>query len=158
MNAWQLSKNRKYLFAYRSVFIPFCLFFLFIAVDANAYAERTVERDNQQAISRIKTAYIYNFLKYIELQNNMPEKTETFRVCVYGKNPFGEALHNMNGRQAKGILVKVVKIEEVEQARSCHIVYISESESNNIAALLSAIRAQAILTVSDINNLSLIHI
>ena len=106
----------------------------------------------EKAIARVKTAYIYNFLKYVELQNNMPQKPDTFNVCIYGDNPFGEALHGMNGRQAKGVLVKVVKLKHVDQASSCHIIYISKSESNNIAILLSAIREHSILTVSDISN------
>lgn len=131
-----------------------CLGLLLFCNAVFANADLTIERRNKEAIAKVKAAYIYNFLKYVELKNNMPTQPDTFNVCIFGENPFGKALHNMNGRQAQGIQVKVLEIEQTQQANICHIIYISESKSNDIATLLSAIQERPILTVSDIANFS----
>ena len=43
--------------------------------------------------AQVKAAYVYNFGKFVRWQNTAPA-TESFDICVLGKNPFGSALQN----------------------------------------------------------------
>jgi len=85
-------------FSRRSVFyflILFCLTGTIVAADL------TVDSEDQLAINKIKSAYLYNFLKYINL--NPDEGTfvhDKFSVCIFGENPFGSALDSLSGRHA----------------------------------------------------------
>ena len=133
--------------------IHFCLLAFFALPHlANANSELTVDIEDKLEINRIKSAYLYNFLKYIDLKQ--PEKSiqKDFAVCVLGTDPFGIALDAMSGRTAKGVNVLVKRVSKVEQAVDCNIVYISQSEENQLSKIIQSFNSFSILTVSDIKN------
>lgn len=116
-------------------------------------AELTVDRDDQMEINRIKSAYLYNFLKYIEFPLNDENQLQSaYKVCVLGKDPFGIALDGVAGRRAKGKQVIIQRLESIQQIDTCHILYISASEKESLEAIIHATQSKPILTVSDIND------
>jgi len=111
------------------------------------------ENENKLKINKIKSAYLYNFLKYITLPKD-PRKSGKgyFSVCILGNNPFGTALDSLSGRMAKGLEVKVKKLNELKESIDCHIIYVSQSKINDIDSILATLRDDSILTVSDITD------
>lgn len=116
-------------------------------------AELTVDSQDQLEISRIKSAYLYNFLKYVQFNyGEQVAPLDEYSVCVLGNDPFGSALDAMSGRSAKGVSVKVRRIADVAKSKTCHIVYVSESEKDNLSSIFDSLKNSSILTVSDIDN------
>jgi hypothetical protein len=115
-------------------------------------AELTVDSQDQLEINRIKSAYLYNFLKYVNFNQSEISQPLEYSVCVLGADPFGSALDAMSGRTAKGIEVKVKRVKDLAEATACHIVYVSQSEKNNLSLILKFLKNRSILTVSDIHN------
>ncbi len=112
-----------------------------------------VDSKNQTEINHIKSAYIYNFLKYVSLNpTNNRSKLNHYLVCTIGAEPFGSALDVMEGKMAKGIPVKIKRVEVIEQLKLCHIVYISQSENKNLLKIFHILKNLSILTVSDIKD------
>lgn len=93
--------------------------------------------------ARIKAAYLYQLPNFIE--SSLNNQDEGVSVCVLGDNPFrkfseGNALGKFRLIQKKG----------QNDFRECEILYISDSESPELEHILSHIKQQPILTVSDI--------
>jgi len=124
-----------------------------ISLPSLATDQFNLDNENQLKINKIKSAYLYNFLKYITLPQH-PDKSDKnyFSVCIFGNNPFGRALDSLSGRIAKGLEVKVKKLTELKETLDCDIIYVSQSEINNIDNLFAMLKNNSILTVSDITD------
>jgi hypothetical protein len=100
----------------------------------------------------VKTAYIYNFIKFIGWQK---EKGEAFsgpiRICMVGDDPLGEALSELENRQVKGHSIQVERhIYETGDLSGYHIVVIGRSEAERLPGILKQLGDANVLTVSDI--------
>jgi hypothetical protein len=94
----------------------------------------------------IKAAFVYNFLKFIDWPSggNRP-----LVVGVFGSNPFGSALTNLNGKTAKGRTISVRQINGVADAESCDVLFIPASEADRQQQLLQAVRGSSVLTIGE---------
>ncbi len=104
----------------------------------------------------VKAAYIFNFAKFVE----WPEKAFTSKssplvLCVLGDDSIGEALQNPESKRIKGRQLTVVRTRSKEQIRSCHILYISESEKRDLSDIVSKMNGRPCLTVSSVHEFAL---
>lgn len=140
---------RTFVLLVKSLFA--CL--LLVQSIVSSAADITVDSQDQLEISRIKSAYLYNFLKYVQFNHQEQALIlEEYSVCVLGRDPFGSALDAMSGRTAKGVTVDVKRVANISEAKHCHIVYISKSEKKNLSTIFKTLSHQSILTVSDIED------
>lgn len=98
---------------------------------------------------QLKAVFLLNFARYVE----WPEgklSVPSIEVCVLGRDPFGGALDEVAGRQAQGREVHVRRVEGPDEARECHVVFMSASEERRVAAALRVLDGEPVLTVSDI--------
>jgi len=100
--------------------------------------------------AQVKAAYVYNFGKFVRWQSTAPA-TDSFDICVLGKNPFGSALQNtVSGEkiEAKSIVVRNTTI--MQNDARCRILFISSSEESRLKSILTLAQQSNSLTVSDI--------
>ena len=100
-----------------------------------------------QAVSeeyRVKAAYLYNFLKFVEWP---PEAgSGPLTICIAGRNPFGMVLHEMvrgevvNGR---GVGARVI----LEPEPGCHVLFVPEGAA--LRAYLRWAIGRPVLTVGE---------
>ena len=100
---------------------------------------------------KIKAAFLLNFAKFI----NWPEKSfsgdnQVFKFCVLGDNPFGSSLSAIESRTVDSRKVDLLYVNDLEESQKCHLLFISVSEKNKLAAINKALSEHAITTVSDI--------
>jgi hypothetical protein len=105
---------------------------------------------------QIKAVFLFNFVNFISWPDSAFEnKSEPFSICVIGKDPFGIYLDfTTDGQTAKdgrGLKIKRLK-DNLQEIRTCHILFVGDSEQNNLNAIFERTRELAILTVSDIDN------
>lgn len=75
----------------------------------------------------------------------------TLRLCVVGKDDFGESIDSLAGQRLQGQVIAIARLSDPEQsAADCHIVFISASERGRLAAFLNSIARSPVLTISDI--------
>jgi hypothetical protein len=72
-------------------------------------------------------------------------------LCTLGRDPFGSALDEFAGNSANGRLVAVRRLQREEDARGCHLVYISPSERKLLAQELKNLQGAPVLTVGDMD-------
>ena len=99
---------------------------------------------------RVKTAFLYNFSRFVTWPAiAMHERTE-FSLCVIGSDPFGEQLDKLTGKTVHSRTLVVNRLSSIAMLDSCHLLYISEDAE--LVKVLSVVRDQPVLTVSDVDN------
>jgi len=98
---------------------------------------------------QIKAAYLLNFARFIEWPDSATSRGPIV-VGVVGVDPFGNALDSaLAGKTVRGRALSVRRFRSVQEIDECHILFISNSETRRVAALVQHFVAVPILTVSD---------
>jgi hypothetical protein len=102
---------------------------------------------------QVKAAYLYKFTPFVEWPASaFAGPSSPFNVCVLGEDPFGPALdHAVDGHLVGEHPVKVRRLQSVESAGECHILYLGGSRAPVAAAAISKVRGDPILTVTEQN-------
>ncbi len=93
---------------------------------------------------RVKAAYLYNFLKFVEWPAEAGPGPLT--ICVAGRNPFGNVLRDL----VRGELVNDRTIEArviLEPDTGCHLIFVPEGSA--LRAYLRAASGTPSLTVGE---------
>ncbi len=94
---------------------------------------------------RVKAAYIYNFMKYVEWPDAVLH-SGSLNICVAGRNPFGDALtETVAGERIGGqpVMVRVI----LEPEPGCHVLFVPDGSATT--AYLRATRSEPVLTVGE---------
>jgi hypothetical protein len=99
--------------------------------------------------SRLKLAYLFNFVQFVEWPPASLSGDNNIRLCVVGDDPFGSNLDQLAGRPVRGRTLQVQRPSRLEDIRSCHLVYVDKLSSPGVPPRLSeALRDNALLLVS----------
>jgi hypothetical protein len=101
---------------------------------------------------KIKAAFLFNFAQFTEWPAKaFADKEAPLVFGVLGRDPFGSILDDtLRGEQVQGRRLLIQRYSKVEEIKSCHILYIGQSEANNLDPILTALKDKPVLTVSDI--------
>lgn len=94
----------------------------------------------------LKAAFIYNF----SLLTTWPEAKENLNFCVLGESGYVGALAKYEGRKVANATIHVQKINAVEEANSCEILFIGSSENPRMEHIHSALKGMPVLTVAEL--------
>ena len=99
----------------------------------------------------VKAAFLCNFITFTEWPSAAFENPGSpIVIGVLGRDPFGSALDaTMTGGRLKDRPLIVWHITRLEDMNRCHVLFISDSESNQIGEILRRLKNQPVLTVSD---------
>jgi hypothetical protein len=100
--------------------------------------------------NEVKSAYLYNFGKFVEWPAKATSAGEFFTICVLGDDTFGSTLETTIARETiNGKQVLVERVAKPQDAASCRILFISSSEQSRIKQILAELDKTSVLTVSD---------
>jgi hypothetical protein len=103
----------------------------------------------------VKAVYLYNFCRFVEWPANTAAKSDSFKVCVLGQDPFGPALDAaLAGETIGGRSVAAKRISSPQEAVSCQILFMSSAEDSRLSQIMEALDKGAVLTVSDMPQFS----
>ena len=103
-----------------------------------------------QPVDQLKTAYIYNFAKFIEMPSRSDDKT--LRICQVGKDDLGGTLQALNQRIAQGREITVRKDVNPEQLQDCAVVFMGRTDVRGLSAIVRQIELFPLLFISDMPN------
>ncbi len=126
--------------------IPFalmtvCLLFLTYP-DSRAQSRETL----------IKAGYIEKFTHFVEWPVSSNEKpyNDIFTIAIIGDNDISKTLNDIFLKSdSEDFGYKIVEINTIEQIKDCKILFISDSEKNNLEEILEYTNGKPILTISD---------
>lgn len=100
---------------------------------------------------QVKLAFMVNFARFISWPEGSfaPEYPE-LTLGVVGDNPFGSALDGVRGKTIGNRFLRVQTNESLRTGQHYQILFISQSETNRLAALFNSLGHQPVVTVSDI--------
>ncbi|HJT88884.1 MAG TPA: YfiR family protein [Bryobacteraceae bacterium] len=96
----------------------------------------------------IKAAFLYQFANFVVWPGALPSRSAC--IAVVGEDPFGQILERtVAGKtwDGRGILIR--RVNELQEAASCRMVFISASESKRIRGVVERIAGAGVLTVGD---------
>ena len=115
---------------------------ILLAAPALAVADET-----QISEYRVKSAFLYNFSRFVTWpEATLQDRTE-FSLCVIGTDPFGAQLDKLTGKAVHNRTLVVRRLNSLAVVDDCHLVYIGEDTMPTDILLL--VRELPVLTVSD---------
>jgi len=107
----------------------------------------------QQSLSeyKLKALFLYNFGKFVEWPAAAFSNADAPMIIgVYGRNPFNDDLENIvKGQTINSHPLVVRQIALLSDLKTCHLLFISASEKNDLSAILKAVRGSSVLTVGE---------
>jgi hypothetical protein len=99
----------------------------------------------------LKAAFVYNFAKYVEWPAEAFSSPQAnVVVCLFGaRDALQAALATIDGKTAQNRVIRVQRLARLEDAGTCHVLFVSASEEQHLAAPLRAVQNTSVLTVSD---------
>jgi hypothetical protein len=76
-------------------------------------------------------------------------------IGVLGGNPFGTYLDEVvRGEMLSGRSIQVRRLDGIEDAETCHILFIAESDAGSLERIFAALKHKPVLTVGDSESFS----
>lgn len=99
---------------------------------------------------QVKAALVFNFARYVEWPvSSFASPSEPLSLCLLGRDKLGGALSGLESKQVNGRSLRYRMAMTLEDARGCHILFISESEERRLVLILKGLDDASILTISD---------
>ncbi|HKI02625.1 MAG TPA: YfiR family protein [Thermoanaerobaculia bacterium] len=98
----------------------------------------------------VKAAFLYNFTKFVEWPDSVfPGDRSNFQVCVLGADPFGKSLQVIADEQVAGRGITLLRTPKMSDPEGCQILFICQSEKEDLTEILAELRDVPVLTVGD---------
>ena len=100
---------------------------------------------------QIKAVFLFNFAQFVDWPTNaFLENQAPLVIGILGEDPFGSYLdETVRGEKVNNRSLVIQRYRSVDQIKSCHILFISRSESARQEEILNALKGRNILTVGD---------
>ena len=110
------------------------------------FAQSTTTREYQ-----VKAVFIFNFTQFVEWPaNSFSSADAPFIIGILGDDPFGSSLKEaVSGEKMNGHPIIAQHITNFAEIPSCHILFISQSERNNMEQIAANMEGRSILTIGD---------
>ncbi len=108
-------------------------------------------KSQQYTEYELKAAYLFNFGKFVQWPNEaFKSPADPFIIGIYGNNPFEEILQQtIQNKTIQNRPIIIINITTIEDAATCHILFISKINKLQLNQLLQSINNKPILTVGD---------
>ena len=112
------------------------------------------QEPDPEIFRRVLAAYLYQILFYVEWpEDDAEHATGPFEIWILGDDDFeGEELSAIEARTIQGRELVVRRGVDLKREGTCHLFYIDDSETERTQEILSELRGQNVLTVSEIES------
>ncbi len=124
-----------------------------VYVATSAATPAATAQSNLNAIeANVKAVFLFNFSKYVSWEgaSGRERAAADMRICVTANDEFYALLKTaVQGEEVDGRPLVPVVLEGLDDARTCHILYVGDGQSADARAWLGAVRGRQVLTVAD---------
>jgi len=106
---------------------------------------------------QVKAVFLFNFARFVEWPGTaFLAPGDPFVIGILGTDPFGPELESVVRGESVGTHpIQIARFRRVSDIQRCQILFISESESNRLEAVLRDLAGRPILTVGETENYAL---
>ncbi len=119
---------------------------LLFSLPVSGHAERTSSENN------LKSAFIFNFAKYVEWPDSAFNGKGTFCIATLGRSPLDKELASLSGKSVQGRDIVFRQFNSPEEATQCQVLFISRSEVSRVEAILDVFKDLPVLTIADLDD------
>lgn len=132
----------------RAAFCIFGLWILLAGLGLNVVRGQTVSHEYP-----LKAVFLLNFAQFTDWPTNAFDQPDSPLVIgVLGDDPFGALLDDaVRGETLNGRKFIVERYRRVEDVKTCHILFISQSEIKCLDKIWVGLKDRPVLTVSEID-------
>lgn len=100
---------------------------------------------------RVKAVFLFQFAQFVEWPGtDITAEAAPFAICVLGEDPFHQYLdETVQGEAVKGRQLTVRRYRRVEELSNCNILFIAQSEIEQLDSVLGVLRGESVLTVGE---------
>ena len=100
---------------------------------------------------QVKSVFLLNFTRFVTWpENAFADPADPIRLCVFGEDPFDNLLEKVvEGERVNQREVVIKRFKDMEGLTSCHLLFFSAAEKNNLPKLLEILNHSPVLTVSE---------
>lgn len=100
---------------------------------------------------QIKAVFLFNFAQFVEWPAAaFAGANSPIVIGVLGENPFGGYLDDtVRDEKINSRPLEVQRYLQVDEIKTCHVLFISASEANRLEPILASLRSRSILIVGD---------
>jgi hypothetical protein len=108
-------------------------------------------QDAQPSEAEVKAAFIFNFVKFIEWPAEaFADAKSPLHIGVLGQKSFSADLERtVRGKTFNNRTIAVKECRTIEEARSCHVLFIAASEERRQQEICGDLGGAAVLTVGE---------
>jgi len=98
--------------------------------------------------SKVKSAYIFNFIQYVKWPNE--KAMTTFEIGFYGESKaYYQSLLKMQGKKIRNFKLKVQKVSSLTGNQKLQLLIIDKNKSHSLSNAAEKLRNNSVLLVSD---------
>lgn len=98
----------------------------------------------------LKAVLLYKLTKFVTWPT---QSQDDFEICVYGQNPFGNALSQIETKTVNDQAIKIRYLSRITgDLDNCQVLFIANTSSGHLNRILLATSYSPTLTISDIHN------
>lgn len=135
-------------------------------ITPQAFAASASSREYQ-----VKAAFLYNFIQFTEWPAaKIADNNNAISIGIIGDDPFGAAFDPVKEKSVKnkkmvikrfGRFTELIKganedksksAENTEALRKCHVLFVCDSEKENLSKIIEIVKDSAVLTVGQSEN------
>jgi hypothetical protein len=100
---------------------------------------------------QLKAVFLFNFAQFVEWPPEaFPEAQTPLIIGVLGEDPFGIYLDDtVRGEKVNNRPLIVQRYHRLDEIKTCHILFVSQSEANRLEPIFTSLKGRNTLTVSD---------
>ncbi|HLP96819.1 MAG TPA: YfiR family protein [Sideroxyarcus sp.] len=99
---------------------------------------------------QIKSAYIFNFIKFVEWPTDAAKPGGKLRLCVVGNDKLRASLAALDGRKLRDRELQIMPHTGSDALHACHVLYIDGPEKRRFIPIIKSLGDAPTLTISDI--------
>jgi hypothetical protein len=99
---------------------------------------------------QVKSAYVFNFIKFVEWPDKAIRTGDKLRLCVIGNNELLASLSSVSGRRVGQYELQVMHADNSAAWNACHVLFIGEHEQRRLVPIIKSLGVAPVLTISDI--------
>jgi hypothetical protein len=106
---------------------------------------------------QVKAVFLFNFAQFVDWPPKaFPEVQTPLVIGVLGEDPFGTYLdETVHGEKVKDRPLVVQRYHRVGEIKTCHVLFMSRSETDRLEQILASVKGRNILTVGDAEDFAL---
>jgi hypothetical protein len=103
---------------------------------------------------QVKAVFLFNLAQFVEWPPRaFPDAQSPLVIGVLGEDPFGGYLdETLRGEKVNNRPLLLQRHRRAAEIKTCHVLFISRSETDRLDQILSSLKGRSILTVSDIDD------